>query len=234
VVCDTSVPLGTTRLDAAVRALDGAVLGPQEIAGALGFDPLAALTPDERAAVDTVPFSTSDLATAREQHEILVLRIPRDAAGLLTMLRLAERLAGGLDPKVHQGVGYLLRDEWTIDAQPFATRETCAAGWYLVRRDLLPATLNCGYREQDAVLAALGPTRPGVARRRSAIEIAWDTLLWRCARDEHLLADGWDWSRSESNDGGLAALGEFRAQGLGVIAYSRAVRFGTLGVCPQR
>jgi hypothetical protein len=226
--------MGTTRLDDAVRALDGAVLGPQEIAGALGFDPAAVLTPDERAAVETVPFSTNDLAAAREQHEILVLRLPRDAEGPLTMLRLAERLAGALDPRVHKGVGYLLRDEWTIDAQPFATRETCAAGWYLVRRDLLPVTLNRGYREQEAALAALGPTRPGVARRRSAIEIAWDTLLWRHARDERLLARGWDWSRSESNDGGLAALGEFGAQGLGVIAYSRAVRFGTLGACPQR
>jgi hypothetical protein len=32
----------------------------------------------------------------------------------------------------------------------------------------------------------------------------------------------------------LAALGEFGPDGLKVIAYSRAVRFGTLGVCPQR
>jgi hypothetical protein len=226
--------LGTTRLDDAVRALDGAVLGPKEIAGALGFDPVAVLTPDERASIETVPFSTADLAAAREQGELLVLRLPRDAEGPLSMLRLAERLAGGLDPRVHKGVGYLLRDEWTVDAQPFATRECCSAGWYLVRREPLPATLNVGYREQDAALAALGPERRGVPRRRSAIEIAWDTLLWQRARDERLLAKTWDWSRSTSTDGGLAALGEFGPQGLGVIAYSRAVRFGTLGVCPQR
>ena len=31
-----------------------------------------------------------------------------------------------------------------------------------------------------------------------------------------------------------AALGEFGPHGLRVIAYSRAVRFGTLGVCAQR
>jgi hypothetical protein len=226
--------LGTTRLDAAVRALDGAVLGPKEIAGALGFDPVAVLTPEERAAVDAVPFTTHDLAAAREYGEFLVLRLPRDAEGPLSMLRLAGHLAGGLDPKVHQGVGYLLRDEWTVDAQPFATRECCSAGWYLVRREPLPATLNLGYREQDAALAALGPARRGVPRRRSAVEIAWDTLLWQRARDERLLAGWWDWSRSETTDGGLAALGEFGPQGLGVIAYSRAVRFGTLGVCPQR
>jgi hypothetical protein len=226
--------LGTTRLDDAVRTLDGALLGPKEIAAALGFDPVAVLTPQERAAIETVPFSTHELAAARQRDEFLVLRLPRDAAGPLTMLRLAERLAGGLDPRVHKGVGYLLRDEWTVDAQPFATRECCSAGWYLVRREPLPATLNLGYREQDAVLAALGPERHGVPRRRSAVEIAWDALLWHRVRDERLLAGSWDWSRSESTDGGLAALGEFGPQGLGVIAYSKAVRFGTLGVCPQR
>jgi hypothetical protein len=150
------------------------------------------------------------------------------------MLRLAERLAGGLDPKVHKGVGYLLRDEWTIDAQPFATTETCPSGWRLVRRDPLPATFNLGYRAQDEVLATLPPAHPTVPRRRSGVEIAWDTLLWHRTHDERLLAGAWDWSRSESVDEGLVALGEFSDKGLGVIAYSRAVRFGTLGVCPQR
>ncbi len=221
-------------LDAATTALAGAVLGPAEIAAALGSDPLAALTADERAAVSEIPFSQADLAAGRAAGEFLVLRVPRDTAGPLTMMRLGERVAGGLDPRVHTGVGYSLRDEWTIDTQTFATADTCGAGWYLVRRAVLPATTNRGYREQDMVLEGLGAVRAGVARRRSAVEIAWDTLLWERARGERLLAGTWDWSRSPSHDGGLAALGEFGAQGLGVIAYSRAVRFGTLGVCPQR
>lgn len=226
--------IAITGLDAATTALAGAVLGPSEIADALGFDPLSVLTTDERGAVGRVPFSTDELARARADGEFLVLRVPRDPEGPLGMQRLAERLSGGLDPRVHKGVGYLLRDEWTIDTQPFATAETCAAGWGLVRREPLAATLNRTYRDQDAALAALGPTRPGVARRRSAIEIAWDTLLWHRVRDERLLANRWDWSRSSSSDEGLAALGEFGPAGLGVVAYSRAVRFGTLGVCPQR
>ena len=71
-------------------------------------------------------------------------------------------------------------------------------------------------------------------QRRTAVEIAWDTLLWHRTHDERLLGDAWDWSHSESIDEGLVALGEFSDKGLGVIAYSRAVRFGTLGVCPQR
>ncbi len=221
-------------LDHAITALPGAVLGPREIEIALGVDPLAGLAAADRAAAETVPFGPADLAKAKADGELLVLRIATLADGPLTMLKLAERLAGGLNPKVHQGVGYQLRDEWTIDTQPFATTETCTTGWYLVRREALPATSNLGYRAQDAVLEQLGPTRPGVPRRRSAVEVAYDTLLWHRARGERLLAGAWDWSRSPSNDQGLAALGEFGDAGLGVIAYSRAVRFATLGVCAQR
>lgn len=221
-------------LDDAITTLGGAVLGPREIEAALGVDPLAALSPAERAAAGTLPFGREELGRARADGEMLVLRIAQLADGPLTMLRLGERLAGGLDPRVHRGVGYMLRDEWTIDTQPFATTETCITGWYLVRRALLPATCNLVYRAQDDVLASLGTPRPGVPRRRSAVEIAYDTLLWQRAHDERLLAGTWDWSRSASTDQGLAALGEFSEGGLGVIAYSRAVRFGTLGVCPQR
>lgn len=218
-------------LDAAADALEGALLGPGELEGALGFDPLAVLSADERRAIGRIPFSPADLAAARTDGEMLVLRVPRAPDGPLTMLHLVERLGGGLDPKVHQGVGYSLRDEWTIDAQSFATADTCPAGWWLVRRTPLAATCNRTYGAQDALL---GDSSPGRPRRRSAVEIAFDTLLWHRVRGERLLAGAWDWSRSESNDQGFAALGEFGERGLGVIAYSRAVRFGTLGVCPQR
>jgi hypothetical protein len=221
-------------LDAAIAALPGAVLGPREIEIALGVDPLAGLSAADRAAAGTVPFDATALARAKADGELLVLRIATLADGPLTMLTLTERLGGGLNEKVHKGVGYMLRDEWTIDTQPFATTETPKTGWFLVRREPLPATRNLGYRAQDALLEKLEPARPGVARRRTAVEIAYDTLLWQRARGERLLQHDWDWSRSESNDQGLAALGEFGEQGLGVIAYSRAVRFGTLGVCTQR
>ena len=92
-------------VDEARAAIGGAMLGPDDIATVLGFDPLEALSTHERHVVSDFPFSVADLSTARANGEFLVLRVPRDAHGPLTMLRLAERLAGGLDPKVHQGVG---------------------------------------------------------------------------------------------------------------------------------
>ncbi len=212
------------------RILAGAVLGPEELRAALGFDALEGLAGSERAAVSRVPFGAAELERAKADGEMLVLRLARGPEGPLTMLGLATRL-GGIDPRAHKGVGYMLRDEWTIDDQPFATTETCTAGWWLVRREPVPATLNRTYREQDA---ALGPAAPDRPRRRSAAEIAFDTLCWHRAHGERLLAHVWDWSRSPSTDRGTAALGEFGDAGLRVIAYSGAVRFGTLGVCAQR
>ena len=43
-------------LDAATRALGGGMLGPREFAAALGFDPLAVLTPAEQKTVARLPF----------------------------------------------------------------------------------------------------------------------------------------------------------------------------------
>jgi hypothetical protein len=221
-------------LSEARELLGDAVVGPEEIQQAFGFDPLAVLTADEAERVGRLPFDRVALETAKRDGEMLVLRVPRDTDGPLTMLRLASRVAGGFDPKVHRGVGYQLRDEWTIDTQPLATAETCDVGWWLVRREPLHATLNCNYGVQDTALAALASNGTRAPSRRSAVEIAYDTLLWFRARGERLLPSCWDWSRSGSTDRGYAAVGEFGPAGLGVIAYSRAVRFGTLGVCPQR
>jgi hypothetical protein len=220
-------------LEAARRILGDAVIGPEELAAALGGDPLANLSADERAAAARVPFDGAALEAARRDGELLVMRLPRHGERPLTMLGLAEIL-GGLDPRVHRGVGYSLRDEWTIDTQPFAASEACALGWRLVRREPLPETRNRLYRAQDAALAARSGDRAGKLRRRSAVEIAYDTLLWHRLRGERLLADAWDWSSTPSSDNGYVAVGGFGDDGLGVIAYSRAVRFGTLGVCAQR
>lgn len=217
-------------LEAAQRALGGAILGPRELAAVLGFDPMRALTADERRLVGQIPFGSADLERARTAGEMLVLRLPRSPDGPLSILALAEQL-GGIDPAAHKGVGYSLRPEWTIDGQPFAAEETCAAGWWLVRREPSRETLNRTYQAQDA---ALGPHAPGRPHRRSAVEIVYDTLLWERVHGERLLAKTWDWSRTVSLDQGYAALGEFGEKGLRLIAYSRAVRFGTLGVCVQR
>ena len=144
-------------LEAASRALGGAMLGPRELAAVLGFDPITVLNADERRTVGALPFAPADLERARASGEMLVLRLPRAPEGPLSILTLATRL-GGIDPAAHKGVGYSLRPEWTIDEQPFAAEETSsrAGGWCAASRP--PRRSTAAYRAQDALL---GPTRPG-------------------------------------------------------------------------
>src|SRR5262249_59472349 len=104
-------------LAAARGVLGDRVLGPREVGSALGFEPLAVLTATERALVSRLPFTAADLERARADGEMLVLRIPRDPDGPLTMLRLARRLAGGDAPAARKGRGPLPRPGGRARAQ---------------------------------------------------------------------------------------------------------------------
>jgi hypothetical protein len=99
----------------------------------------------------------------------------------------------------------------------------------------VPATCNLSYELQEGALARYAGTigLEGRLRRRSAVEIVYDTVFFERARGLRLLAEAWDWSDTPTADGGLATVGEFGPAGLRVIGYSRAVRFGTLGICAQ-
>ncbi|MCC6764190.1 MAG: hypothetical protein IT293_05955 [Deltaproteobacteria bacterium] len=159
-----------------------------------------------------------------------------DGTHPLTVVRLLERFPETVHPQLLKGVGYQLKDEWTVSGEPFAGAETCRSGWHMVRGAPLPSTYNCNYDQQEAALerhaAALGLA--GRLTRRSATEIVYDTILLRRAHGTRLLERAWDWSRTPTQDGGFATVGEFGDDGLRMVGYSRAVRFGTLGVCPQQ
>jgi hypothetical protein len=62
----------------------------------------------------------------------------------------------------------------------------------------------------------------------------YDTILLHRAHGTRLLEHAWDWSSTPTQDGGFMTAGEFAPDGLKIVGYSRAVRFGTLGVCPQQ
>src|SRR5262249_58620099 len=98
-------------VDEARAAIGGAMLGPDDIATVLGFDPLEALSTHERHIVSDFPFSVADLSTARANGEFLVLRLPRDTHGPLTIMSPAERLDRTAHPQAHQRRRQLLRAE---------------------------------------------------------------------------------------------------------------------------
>jgi hypothetical protein len=220
---------------AVARALFGDdLLGPEEVGSALGAAPaaLAAAAPDLLAGV---PFDAGTLRAARARGDLLVFRVPADAAGPLTVLRLIERFPGTVPERLLRGVGYQLKDEWTLAAEPFAATATCRLEWRLVHRAPVPATCNLSYDLQDAALARYAAEigLAGGLRRRSAVEMLYDCVLFHRARGIRLLERHWDWSDTPTADGGFVTCGEFAAGGLSILGYSRAVRFGTLGICPQ-
>lgn len=208
------------------------LLGPDDVARLLDVDPKR-LTGNDASALERVPYSRAVLETGRARGDVLVFRTPTDGASPLTVLRLAERFAETIQPQLLKGVGYQLKDEWTVSQEPFASTDTCTLGWRLVHAAPVPATCNLGYEQQDEALARYAESLGLPLTRRSAIEAVYDTIMLARAHGTRLLGRMWDWTDTPTQDGGFITVGEFSAGGLRIIGYSRAVRFGTLGICPQ-
>ncbi len=211
-----------------------AVLKVSDAHAILGHDVLGA---DEAHAVFGVrveapplPFTADELSAAKAAGEMLVLRLAKDATAPLTLQHMIQHLPQLFDERYLRKMGYQLRDDWGIELEPLAATDTCTLGWALVHKEPLPETCNLAYDEQDAVV-----TRDRVdVRRRSAVESAYDTLLYFGARHVRLLEKTWDWTKSRTTDGGYLNVGGFSPAGLQILSFSRAVRHGALGVCPTR
>ena len=218
-----------TPLQSARAVLADDVLGVDELRRVFG--PVDGL---DNVALDSVPFDAEELQGAKARGEMLILRAPSSGGTPLTLLQLIQRFADAFDPGPLRKMGYQLKEDWGIELEPLAAKDTCRAGWFLVRKAVLPETCNLKYEEQDAHVARYPGSDTGTVRRRTAIEIAFDVIAFQRARGEHLLATTWDWSSSRTNDGGYLNLGRFAGQGMQIFSYSTAVRHGCLGVCPNR
>jgi hypothetical protein len=203
------------------RALLGHdVLGAEEVAAVFGA----------RVEAPPLPFTAEELTAAQSAGEMLVLRLAKDGSTPLTLQRMMQHLPRSFDERYLRKMGYQLRDDWGIELEPLSTTDTCAFGWALVRKEILPETRNLAYDEQDEVV-----TRNRVdVRRRTAVEAVYDTLLYFGAHHVRLLDKTWDWTQSRTVDGGYLNVGGFGPAGLQILSFSRAVRHGALGVCPTR
>jgi hypothetical protein len=201
------------------------VLGPEEVAQAFGG---AATGLDV-----TIPFTREALTTARQCGAMLVWRAARDDQGrALTILRLLDRCPQAFDAKLLHKAGYQLKDEWGIALEPLAARDTCDPGWALVRKEVLEDSCNLSYDEQEMAVQRFAGSLGAPARRRSAVEGVYDTLLCFLTRGVRLLERSWDWSNSATVDGGFLNVGGFSPTGMQILSFSRAIRHGQLGVCP--
>jgi len=206
---------------AEARALFGdAMLAPEDVARVFGT---TAERLGDRSLLAHVPYDLPTLRAAHARGHLLVFRTPNDGAAPLTVMRFVERFPGAIQAKLLKGVGYLLKDEWTLDQEPFAAHDTCRLEWRLVHRE--PIDRQEG-EPQVAVPAHGGRDQVGRIRQGLRVqEVA--------GRGVKLLEHAWDWSDTPTADGGFVTAGELSADGLRVLGYSRAVRFGTLGICAE-
>jgi hypothetical protein len=203
------------------RLFGDRIVRPEEVGKALGADPASLTSADPDLPFDTVPFAPDLLRQAAAEGMMLGLRLARVGGLPLTLLRLASLFPGTSEPPTV--------DAW-FASEPFA-KQTCRAGWALFERQTFAASRNLTYAQQNEALSERS-RRLGLAlRRRTAVEIVYDVLLYAAARGERLLADEWDWSSSVTTDGAFVTAGQFDERGLRLLRYSEAVRFDRLGIC---
>lgn len=173
-----------------------------------------------------IPFTHGVAETARRNGCLLVYRVAALADGrplnLVTLAQLASARSDGL-------VAFPAEDAWYLQ-DATVNAEVPEVGWALVAKEPWRETCNQVYVRGEEALRRRAGDQPW--RRRRAPEIVLDTLAYAAARGTRLLADTWDWSSTLSHDGALLNIGSFKESGLDVLAYSKAVKHGALGICP--
>lgn len=154
-----------------------------------------------------------------------------------------EKFSGGDslgDPKKKKKKKMFYRqkgDGCWYDSEKFAAQETPKLGWGLVMKSVLPESLSKNWDQQEEVLknwAKQNKIDPTLVRRRTPVEIAYDTFLYYGENKETLLEDKWDWSSVQSSDGYFVLVGGFDSGGLCVGYFIRGYAGSDLGVCPAR
>ena len=216
-------------------------LGPEAIQTTFGVE----LTPDELQEIESIPFTREELEQAKQLGMMLVLRVPRIGEGKeikpLTIDQIREKFSGGDtlgDPKKKKKkMFYRQKGDGWYDSEKFATQDTPKLGWGLVVKSVLPDSLGKNWEQQEEVLknwAKQNKIDPTLVRRRTPVEIAYDTFLYYGENKETLLEDKWDWSSVQSSDGRFVDVGRFASVGLYVSGDARDSTTSDLGVCPAR
>src|SRR3989338_4703992 len=216
-------------------------LGPEAIKTTYGVE----LTPDELQEIENIPFTIEELEQAKQLGMMLVLRVPSIGEGKeakpLTIDQIREKFSGGDtlgDPKKKKKkMFYRSKGDGWFDTEKFALEGTPKLGWGLVMKSVLPDSLSKNWDQQEEVLknwAKQNNIDPTLVKRRTPVEIVYDTFLYYGENKETLLEDKWDWSGVRSSDGGFVSVGRFGSGGLHVNGDSRDDAYSHLGVCPSR
>ncbi len=216
-------------------------LGPEAVQTTFGVE----LTPEELKEVEDIPFTREELEQAKQLGMMLVLRVPRLGEGKterpLTIDSARELFTKGDSlgdsKKKKQKVFYGKKGSSWYDKEQFALQETPKLGWGLVMKSVLPDSLSKNWDQQEEVLKKWAKDNnidPALVKRRTPVEIAYDTLIYYGENKESLLENRYDWSGVQSSGGGFVRVGRFDSGGLRVLSGSRGNAGSDLGVCPSR
>ena len=206
-------------------------LSLEEARGLFGSDlidgaALRGLLGREPDGVPAIPFARDVASAARETGCMLVYRpAALPDGGAITLSTIARFCAARTDGPV----AFASEDPWFLDDET-TDADPAEAGWALVAKEPWRETLNLVYERGEEGLRRRAGAQPW--RRRRAAEIAFDTLAYAAAGRGRLLPAQWDWSSTQSRDGGFVNVGRFGDAGLDVLSYSKAVKHGALGICP--
>src|SRR3989344_4359820 len=91
-------------------------------------------------------------------------------------------------------------------------------------KSVLPDSLSKNWDQQEEVLknwAKQHNIDPTLVKRRTPVEIVYDTFLYYGENKETLLEDKWDWTGVQFSDGYFVSVGDFGSDGLIVGNDSR-------------
>lgn len=197
--------------------------------------------------IPTPDWNEEDLKWAKEKGEALVLEVS-------TMIKDGKKSAVGLidfRELFRQGdpLGQIptLFYSFRPDASDWYKQEDFAVvggkiglGWRFVKKEVLEGSTSKNYSDQSRVIKQYEKelSKSGAARksqrRRTATEVAYDSLLYYINTGERLLPNTVDWTEDQSSDGLRVCVGLFDALGLDVDYWPPGNSSPDLGVCPSR
>ena len=117
------------------------------------------------------------------------------------------------------------KQDW-YDEQDFAKAQL-DSGYSLPTKEVLPNSTSMTWHNQQNLL------EPG-ERRRGAVEVVWDEILYYARTGKKVLPNRWDWTKTQTSDGRLVHVGAFASDGLRVARWDPDETHSNLGVVPSR
>lgn len=198
-----ATPSGAT-LECAWKIMGKNVIDPEKVAKHLDV----AFSVEQLKQLANFPFSESALQECKDTH-ILVAGYP------LSIMDIREKASK------------LFRSQDWYNDEKFATKEKVNLRWYLIRKDIIPDSINKRYQEQTALL-----TEDEEVPR--ACEMAYMIILYYRAKGIRLFEKLYARCQDVTSGGRRVLVGVFGSEGLGVSDYSAGGRDYSVGLAASR